>query len=280
MPYYAAYDHYEVTLKDRIAPPSSPLPQAPVLVNARDLLSRISIAITRSKEGFDSSIQSSSPDAPASGQGASCMSLDLFHSMQSSNPSAASSVETVPVSAGPPPVPPSLLPSTTSFSAAKPAAPSVPLPTPVTQPLTHPLPPKPVLALGANGSSRGSKRGRPISPDSPVRRPRRAFRWPTVDSNYSVGLKGEGQLGIRAISFNSDGSFFALSCEWPSGIDFARGDSLWIIDIVSKVLTGHYVFGTIETGRRLQGCHILFILLQYPGWTMILVSFPWERMDW
>lgn len=236
MPYSVIYDlRYEVTLKDRIAPPSSlPLPksQTPVLedpVNARDLLSRISAAhapVTQSKEGSDGAIQSFSSNAPPFGQGMSGMSLNLFLTMRSSNLPAASSVETIPVSVDPPPLPPSLAPSKTSSQTVKPATPSVPLPIPVTQPLTHPLPPKPVLALGVNGSSRGNKRGRPISPDSPVRRPRRPFRWPTVDSNHSVGLKGEGQLGIRMISLNSDGSYFALSCEWPSGIDLARGDSL------------------------------------------------------
>lgn len=229
VPYYVVYDlHLEVTLKDRIAPPSSLLPQTetPVLkdpVNACDLLSRISAAhaphATQSKEASDGAIKSSSPDAPTSGRGTSGMSPNFFHPVRPSDLSAVSSAGTIPVSADPRSLPPPLAPST-SFPATKPATPSV-----VIQPLTHPLPPKPVLALGVNGSSRGCKRGRPISPDSPVRRPRRTFRWPTIDSNYNVGLKGEGQLGIRAISFNSDGSYFALSCEWSFGIDLVRGDS-------------------------------------------------------
>ncbi|KAF9466230.1 hypothetical protein BDZ94DRAFT_1251452 [Collybia nuda] len=83
-----------------------------------------------------------------------------------------------------------------------------------TQSFTHPLPRRPI-ATGGNSTPRGIKRERPPSPDLSMdflRQRKRSFRWPTVDSNYSVLLKGEGDLGIKTITFSSDGSHFALSC--------------------------------------------------------------------
>jgi hypothetical protein len=83
----------------------------------------------------------------------------------------------------------------------------------VSQPLVHPLPPKPVLAVNTVTPNRGVKRERPTSPTTDLRRRRRNLRWPTVDCTHSVGLKGDGELAIRRISFSSDGCHFALSCE-------------------------------------------------------------------
>ncbi|KAG5723954.1 hypothetical protein E4T56_gene9735 [Termitomyces sp. T112] len=71
--------------------------------------------------------------------------------------------------------------------------------------LNHPLPPKPTFV--------SVKRERPRSPEPVSRKKqRRIFKWPTVDSNYSTRLVGDGQVGVRNIAFSSDGSHFALSC--------------------------------------------------------------------
>ena len=85
----------------------------------------------------------------------------------------------------------------------------------VPAPLTHPLPPKPVAAIHAGSTYRGTKRDHPISPepDRKSRRRKRTFKWPTVDSNTTISLQGEGNLGVRTIAFSADGSHFALSCE-------------------------------------------------------------------
>ncbi|KAG5652013.1 hypothetical protein H0H81_006595 [Sphagnurus paluster] len=86
--------------------------------------------------------------------------------------------------------------------------------------MTHPLPPKPVL-----GSSRGTKRERPKSPDLSLenaRRKRRTFRWPTVDSKISAKLGGDGPLGIRNISFNSDGQGF--NWHWTKVLDAGKNE--------------------------------------------------------
>ena len=82
----------------------------------------------------------------------------------------------------------------------------------IPQPLNHPLPPKPVQAQGPP-AERGVKRAR--SPDMypDPRRRRRQVRWPTVEPNYTVGLKGEGDLGIQKITFSSLGTHFALTCK-------------------------------------------------------------------
>lgn len=84
----------------------------------------------------------------------------------------------------------------------------------IPQSLVHPLPPKPVLAVSA-APGRGVKRDRPTSPAVAelTKRRKRNLRWPTVDCNFSVGLKGDGELAVRSISFSSDGGHFALSCE-------------------------------------------------------------------
>ncbi|KAG6865668.1 hypothetical protein C0991_000438 [Blastosporella zonata] len=75
--------------------------------------------------------------------------------------------------------------------------------------LAHPLPPKPSSAVLAASN----KRERPNSPE-PVSRKRQKhlFNWPTIDSNFSTRLMGDGQLGVRNIALCSDGSHFAISC--------------------------------------------------------------------
>ncbi|KIK54493.1 hypothetical protein GYMLUDRAFT_206476 [Collybiopsis luxurians FD-317 M1] len=79
--------------------------------------------------------------------------------------------------------------------------------------LVHPLPPKPVVSPL---QTRGTKRERPSSPSSDtveaMRKHKRMFRWPTLESNYSIYLKGEGDLNIVGISASSDGGLLALNC--------------------------------------------------------------------
>ncbi|KAF5386987.1 hypothetical protein D9615_001964 [Tricholomella constricta] len=169
-----------VSLKDRIAPVSASAPTTPAAstpslkANGRDLRSRISDASSLPK------LRTTSPV------------IDRRDLLEATASATATRSPVVP-------------PSTPSLPTSV---------TPTTPSLTHPLPPKPVLALAQSGS-RGVKRERPKSPDHPpesARRKKRAFRWPTVDSNYSTKLLGEGQLGIRSVAFNSDGTHFALCC--------------------------------------------------------------------
>ncbi|KAJ7771542.1 hypothetical protein B0H16DRAFT_187461 [Mycena metata] len=87
-------------------------------------------------------------------------------------------------------------------------------------PIHHSLPPKPPPPVAL---PRGTKRERPPSPD-----PRTASsigiarvqdrRWPTIKVMHTDTLEGDGDLGIRQIAFNSDGSCFALYCasSYPS----------------------------------------------------------------
>ncbi|EDR10889.1 uncharacterized protein LACBIDRAFT_293378 [Laccaria bicolor S238N-H82] len=105
------------------------------------------------------------------------------------------------------PVPPPATSTNTSANGNK------VVPTAVPAPLTHPLPPKPVTAIHTGSTYRGTKRDRPISPepDRKSRRRKRTFKWPTVDSNATISLQGEGNLGVRTIAFSADGSHFALS---------------------------------------------------------------------
>ena len=106
----------------------------------------------------------------------------------------------------------------------------------------HPLPPKPAPAVNTRVSVWGPKRERTPSPgvDFSWRR-KRNLRWPTVDYSHSIGLKGDGELAIRNISFSSDGGHFALSCE-----SFVR----LYVELYSeqkkkyKCLTDRYAYGT------------------------------------
>ncbi|KAF9068344.1 hypothetical protein BDP27DRAFT_1327490 [Rhodocollybia butyracea] len=138
---------------------------------------------------------------------------------------------------------PNTLPSVSMAFSAKPS--SIPL-------LQHPLPPKPVGSALPRGNkrnapsppplkdsvlSRGTKRGAPSPPplndlalprgikrdvpspppptDSvePIRKYKRVFRWPTLESNHSILLRGGGpNCAITGISFSSDGALLALNC--------------------------------------------------------------------
>jgi len=43
-------------------------------------------------------------------------------------------------------------------------------------------------------------------------KPRRQFDWPTVDGAHTVHVKGDNDVGIQSIVFNSEGTQFAVSC--------------------------------------------------------------------
>lgn len=88
-------------------------------------------------------------------------------------------------------------------------------PYPPMTPMTHPLPPKPIAAPTRPGP-RGVKRE---SPDVDIhKKRRRKFRWPTVDPLRTVALKGEGDLSVKKIAFNSDGTQFAICCKYLNGL--------------------------------------------------------------
>ncbi|KAJ4463345.1 hypothetical protein C8J55DRAFT_532102 [Lentinula edodes] len=77
----------------------------------------------------------------------------------------------------------------------------------------HPLPPKPVAAT----LPRGVKRERASSPNvngplDSMRSQKRVFRWPTLESNHSMLLRGEGDLAILGITGTLDGTLLALIC--------------------------------------------------------------------
>ncbi|KAG6845203.1 hypothetical protein H0H87_012530 [Tephrocybe sp. NHM501043] len=163
------------SLKDRIAPINTSIDPAPAKTNDADLLSRIS--------GVSNSSLRTTPSAATP---------------SSATDSVTASSKSTFVSRSP------------VFELAIPPTPSQSSPViskSISQILTHPLPPKPSLSV------LGIKRERSKSPE-PISRKRqkRIFRWPTVDSNFSTRLIGDGQLGVRNIAFCSDGSHFALSC--------------------------------------------------------------------
>ncbi|KAF8894760.1 hypothetical protein BD779DRAFT_1502773 [Infundibulicybe gibba] len=74
----------------------------------------------------------------------------------------------------------------------------------------------PAPSLDSRATSRGVKRERPPTPDlsgdGPPPRRKRPFNWPTVDSFYSLDLKGDGDLAIHNIAFSFDGGYFAIAC--------------------------------------------------------------------
>lgn len=96
-----------------------------------------------------------------------------------------------------------------------------------TQPF-HPLPQKPItvtppvpgpMPLVAQPVYRGIKRERPPSPPNfsdpvdPMRKFKRVFRWPTLECNHSISLRGDGDLTIMGVASSSDGTLLALNCE-------------------------------------------------------------------
>lgn len=87
----------------------------------------------------------------------------------------------------------------------------------------HPLPPKPVAPGGPaphkyepNRPVIGVKRSASIAThEQPQSHParRRSFKWPVLECIHSVRVKGDENVGIRGITFNSNGSHFAVNCE-------------------------------------------------------------------
>ncbi|KAJ3998659.1 hypothetical protein F5050DRAFT_1180509 [Lentinula boryana] len=77
----------------------------------------------------------------------------------------------------------------------------------------HPLPQKPLVVA----VSRGVKRERAPSPNAnefldSMQEHKRTFRWPTLQSNHSTLLRGEGDLTILGIAGTVDGTLLALNC--------------------------------------------------------------------
>jgi hypothetical protein len=87
-------------------------------------------------------------------------------------------------------------------------------------PTSQTSPPKPVHLADSLHESKFGPRGskRTASPTSSEKSKQRMLTWPTMDRLNSARLAGEGELGIREIAFNSDGSQFVLCCEWPRGL--------------------------------------------------------------
>jgi hypothetical protein len=87
-------------------------------------------------------------------------------------------------------------------------------------PTNQSSPAKPVHLADSPHESKFGPRGskRTASPTSSEKSKQRMFTWPTMDRLNSARLAGEGELGIREIAFNSDGSQFVLCCEWPCGV--------------------------------------------------------------
>ncbi|KZT24077.1 WD40 repeat-like protein [Neolentinus lepideus HHB14362 ss-1] len=93
-----------------------------------------------------------------------------------------------------------------------------PPPTPV--PVKHPLPPKPMAAAGPaphkyepNRPVIGVKRSAAMATRDPETTRRRSFKWPVLEPIHTVRVKGDDNVGIRGITFNSNGSQFAVNCQ-------------------------------------------------------------------
>ncbi|KAG5640921.1 hypothetical protein DXG03_006626 [Asterophora parasitica] len=198
----------EKTLRDGTAQVASPsTTQATPLSltassNGRDLRNRTSDAATQPKVEVSSPVISRRDlsELTTSSTPTAARSPGTCHSLWLANFSEDATDIVIPLSTP-------ALPATT------------PTATPTVSSLAHPLPAKPSLPLGqSTSSSRGVKRERPEhSPerdrDSSKRKKKRTFMWPTVGSNHSVRLVGDGELGIQRIALNSSGSHFALCCE-------------------------------------------------------------------
>ncbi|CAL1703375.1 unnamed protein product [Somion occarium] len=114
-----------------------------------------------------------------------------------------------------PPTPHYPPPINTSFIPPPPPRPGV-----NSQPITptHPLPPKP--SAFPNDHSRatwsprqGVKRMASLEPISPQDNKQNSmFSWPTIEGTHTSRVKGEEEIAITSIVFNSDGTLFALTC--------------------------------------------------------------------
>lgn len=51
-------------------------------------------------------------------------------------------------------------------------------------------------------------------PLMPEQKQKPVFAWATGDPIHSVKVKTDGDSGIRSITFNSDGTQFAIACEY------------------------------------------------------------------
>lgn len=60
--------------------------------------------------------------------------------------------------------------------------------------------------------SRGVKRAASPTPEVPEARRTRSFAWPTSNALHTVKLKGDDDVGVRSITYSSDGHLFAVVC--------------------------------------------------------------------
>ncbi|THH31541.1 hypothetical protein EUX98_g2657 [Antrodiella citrinella] len=113
--------------------------------------------------------------------------------------------------------------ASTSSSSSTPAPAPAPrlTPTPTATTPSHPLPPKPPAFTGTAAGSYSPRRGvkrmvspTPLAPDSKVKTD---FAWATGDPVHCVRIKADGDAGIRTITFNSDGTQFAIAC-WDKSV--------------------------------------------------------------
>jgi hypothetical protein len=47
-----------------------------------------------------------------------------------------------------------------------------------------------------------------------------SHRWPTLDRMHAATLQGDGDVGIRGITFAEDGAYFAVSCAFSLSLIF------------------------------------------------------------
>ncbi|TCD70598.1 hypothetical protein EIP91_002628 [Steccherinum ochraceum] len=91
-------------------------------------------------------------------------------------------------------------------------------PTSATTP-SHPLPPKPQAFTGTAAGSYSPRRGvkrmvspTPLVPDLKQQQKQGGFAFTLGDSIHSIRIKADGDPGVRLITFNSDGTQFAVTC--------------------------------------------------------------------
>ncbi|KAF9265850.1 hypothetical protein L218DRAFT_997230 [Marasmius fiardii PR-910] len=76
--------------------------------------------------------------------------------------------------------------------------------------LVHPLPPRPVTSVNRGTKREASKALGPIEPQTRIKR--KVYPWPTLGTNFTAFLKGDGPLSIKQIEVSGDGTLIALIC--------------------------------------------------------------------
>lgn len=71
----------------------------------------------------------------------------------------------------------------------------------------------------------GSPTPPPLEPTEPTYSA--DFDWPTVKPSSAARILGEGNVGVRTIAFNSDGSHFAVACKFLFLLSFNYAEFRW-----------------------------------------------------